>query len=89
MARDLARDLLITGKSRQRKSARSQDSEVALRINLVTSRATVAFNDYIVLPLPDLTNGTLSEIVPQFGDDVLNLTGISASKCDPQLNPIP
>ena len=62
---------------------------MALRINLVTSRATVAFNDYIVLPLPDLTNGTLSEIVPQFGDDVLNLTGISASKCDPKLNPIP
>lgn len=59
-----------------------------LRINLVTSRETVAFNGYIVLPLPDLTDGTLSEIVPQFGDNVLNLTGISASKCDPKLNTI-
>ena len=60
-----------------------------LRINLVTSRATIAFNDYIVLPLPDLTNGTLAEIVPQFGDDTLNLTGITAAKCDAKENPIP
>lgn len=60
-----------------------------LRINLVTARATIAFNDYIVLPLPDLTNGTLAEIVPQFGDDTLNLTGITAAKCDAKENPIP
>src|SRR5215471_10026666 len=32
-----------------------------LRINLVTSRDTIAFNNYIVLPLPGLTNGTLAE----------------------------
>ena len=42
-----------------------------LRINLVSSRATVAFNDYFVLPLPDLTNGTLAEIMPQFDNDTL------------------
>jgi hypothetical protein len=60
-----------------------------LRINLVTSRETVAFNDYIVLPLPELTNGTLAEIVPQFGNDTLNLTGITASKCNAKDNPIP
>ena len=60
-----------------------------LRINLVTSRDGVAFNDYIVLPLPELTNGTLFEIVPQFGDSPLNITGISASKCDAKENPIP
>ncbi len=34
-----------------------------LRINLVTSRETVAFNDYIVLPLPSLTGGTIDEVV--------------------------
>ena len=60
-----------------------------LRINLVTSRETVAFNDYIVLPLPELTNGTLAEIVPQFGNDTLNLTGITAAKCSAKENPIP
>ena len=60
-----------------------------LRLNLVTSRDGVAFNDYITLPLPDLTNGTLFEIVPQFGNNPLNLTGISASTCSPKDNPIP
>lgn len=60
-----------------------------LRINLATSRNGVAFNDYVVLPLPDLTNGTLFEIVPQYGNNPLNLTGITASKCDPKDNPIP
>ena len=66
----------------------SSDGTV-LRINLVSSRATVAFNDYFVLPLPDLTNGTLAEIVPQFGNDTLNLTGITAAKCKTTDNPIP
>ena len=60
-----------------------------LRINLVTSRDGVAFNDYIVLPLPDMTNGTLFEVVPQFGNDTLNLTGLAATKCDAKDNPIP
>jgi len=60
-----------------------------LGLNLVTSRDGVAFNDYIVLPLPDLTNGTLFEIVPQFGNNPLNLTGITASKCNTKENPIP
>jgi hypothetical protein len=59
------------------------------RLNLVTSRDGVAFNDYIVLPLPGLTNGTLFEVVPQFGNQTLNLTGISAAKCSPKDNPIP
>ena len=45
--------------------------------------------DYIVLPLPDLTNGTSFEIVPQGGNDPLYLTGISASKCAAEANPIP
>lgn len=60
-----------------------------LRIHLVTARATVAFHDYIVLPLPSLTDGTLDEIVPQFGEAVLHLTGISGGKCDPSKVPIP
>jgi hypothetical protein len=60
-----------------------------LRINLVTSRETVAFNDYIVLPLPSLAGGTLDEMVPQFGPSVLHITGISAAKCEPSNVPIP
>jgi len=60
-----------------------------LRINLVTSRDGVAFNDYIVLPLPDMTNGTLFEVVPQYENSTVNLTGITATKCDAKDNPIP
>jgi hypothetical protein len=60
-----------------------------LRINLVTSRVGVAFNDYIQLPLPDLTNGTLWEVVPQFGNGPITISGISAAKCSPEDNPIP
>jgi hypothetical protein len=60
-----------------------------LRINLVSSRETVAFNDYIVLPLPALTGGTLDEVVAQFGPDVLHIDGISAGKCTPSNVPIP
>lgn len=60
-----------------------------LRLHLVTARETVAFNDYIVLPLPSLTGGTLDEVVAQFGSSVLHIDGISAAKCDPKAYPIP
>lgn len=59
-----------------------------LRIHVISMRASVAFHDYIVLPLPALTGGTLDEIVPQFGTPPLHLTGIFASKC-PETEPIP
>jgi hypothetical protein len=60
-----------------------------LRININTSREGVTFNDYIVLPLPELTGGTLSEVVPQFGDNPLLIQDISAAKCAASQNPIP
>lgn len=60
-----------------------------LRLHLVSMRETVAFNDYIVLPLPSLTGGTLDEVVPQFGPSVTRITGISAAKCNAKDNPIP
>jgi hypothetical protein len=60
-----------------------------LRLHLVTARENVAFNDYIVLPLPSLTGGTLDEVVAQFGSTVTHIPGITASKCDPKANPIP
>ena len=60
-----------------------------LRININTSREGVTFNDYVVLPLPGLTGGTLSEVVPQFGDAPILIPGISAAKCAARENPIP
>jgi hypothetical protein len=42
-----------------------------------------------VLPLPELTGGTLSEVVPQFGDNPLLIQDISAAKCAASQNPIP
>ena len=38
------------------------------------------YHNHFVLPLPDLTNGTLAEVVPQFGNDTLNLTGITSHR---------
>jgi hypothetical protein len=52
-------------------------------------RETVAFNDYIVLPLPSLTGGTLDEVVAQFGASVLHIDGITAAKCEPKNISIP
>lgn len=60
-----------------------------LRLHLTSMRQTVAFNDYVVLPLPSLTGGTIDEIVPQFGSSVLHIEGVSAAKCNPKDNPIP
>jgi hypothetical protein len=67
---------------------RSSDG-TTLRLHLVSMRETVAFNDYIVLPLPSLTGGTLDEVVAQFGSSVTHIDGISAAKCNPKDNPIP
>lgn len=60
-----------------------------LRLHLVSMRETVAFNDYIVLPLPSLSGGTLDEVVAQFGSTVTHIDGISAAKCNAKDNPIP
>jgi hypothetical protein len=67
---------------------RSSDG-TTLRLHLVSMRETAAFNDYIVLPLPSLTGGTLDEVVAQFGSSVTHIDGISAAKCNPKDNPIP
>jgi hypothetical protein len=60
-----------------------------LRLHLVSAREALAFNDYIVLPLPALTGGTADEIVAQFGSSVTHFTGVTAGKCDPKSIPIP
>ncbi|MEW6268216.1 MAG: hypothetical protein AB1689_02825 [Thermodesulfobacteriota bacterium] len=66
----------------------SSDGTV-LRLHLVSMRETVAFNDYIVLPLPSLSGGTLDEVVAQFGSTVTHIEGISAAKCKAKDNSIP
>jgi len=60
-----------------------------LRISVTSSRASVAFTDTFLLPLPTLANGILDEIVAQFGPTVNHFTGISAGGCNPKTPPLP
>ena len=60
-----------------------------LRLNLISSRETVTFTDYVVLPLPSLAGGTLHEFTPMFGSSVLQIDGMTAGRCTPPKVPIP
>jgi hypothetical protein len=63
----------------------------ALRLQLTSARAASAFVDYIVLPLPAATGGTLDEfLVGQSGTSPsFHLGGMEQVACDPKRVPVP
>src|SRR5262245_54111070 len=56
----------------------------ALKLHVVSSRATDFSSSYITMPLPSLTGGTNDEVVPEFGPGRSHFTGLTAGPCDPK-----
>jgi hypothetical protein len=62
------------------------------RLHLSNIRENVVFEDYIILPLPSLTNGTNDEYItapPALTGLVTHFTGLQRIPCTPSKVPVP
>jgi hypothetical protein len=58
-------------------------------LNLANVRENFSFQDYIVLPLPSATGGTVSEFLTGHTPPHLIFNDMRGAPCDPKTVPVP